>query len=295
MTLSQLEIFILVAQHRSFTLTAKQLGISQSAVSHALKNLESEWKVVLFSRQQPHIELSDIGENLLQHAKQLIHIAQVMQQEAAAAHGLHQGRLKIGSFGSSASIHLLPEILQEYRQRYPQIEIFVEEGTDEHIAQLIQHKSVDVGFAVLPRPELDTFPLIQDIFVALIPRSYAIAAQREVRLADLAKHPFILTRAGSQTHVELLFKLHQIEPKIKYRLSQLLTILNMVNMQEGVSIVADMAMTPELLALHPHVVKRPLMPNTQRHIGLAVANQRYMSPATKAFIDLAQEMFYFPN
>jgi DNA-binding transcriptional LysR family regulator len=67
----------------------------------------------------------------------------------------------------------------------------------------------------------------------------------------------------------------------------------MVNINEGVSIVADMAITPGLLALHPNVVKRPLTPNTQRHIGLAVANKKFMSPATKALIELAQDMFYF--
>ncbi|WP_291357465.1 LysR family transcriptional regulator [Acinetobacter sp. UBA3106] len=293
MTFSQLEIFILVAEKQSFTLTAKQLGITQSAVSHALKSLEQHWKVCLFSRDQHKIELTTIGAQLLLHAQNILNTAQNMQQEAAAAHGVHQGTLRIGSFGASASIHLLPEILTAYRQRYPNIEIYVDEGTDEQVSQWILAKQIDVGFAVLPRPELDTFPVIQDIFVALIPKSYPIASKTEVSIAELVNYPFILTKAGSQTHVELLFKLHQIQPTIKYQLSQLLTILNMVNINEGVSIVADMAITPELLALHPNVVKRPLTPNTQRHIGLAVANKKFMSPATKVLIELAQDMFYF--
>lgn len=293
MTFSQLEIFILVAENQSFTLTAKQLGITQSAVSHALKNLEQYWKVCLFSRDQHKIELTAIGAQLLLHAQSILNTAQNMQQEAAAAYGVHQGTLRIGSFGASASIHLLPQILTVYRQRYPNIEIYVDEGTDEQVSQWIVTKQIDVGFAVLPRPELDTFPVIQDIFVALIPKSYPIASKPEVSIAELVNYPFILTKAGSQTHVELLFKLHQIQPTIKYQLSQLLTILNMVNINEGVSIVADMAITPELLALHPNVVKRPLTPNSQRHIGLAVANKKFMSPATKALIELAQDMFYF--
>ena len=73
---------------------------------------------------------------------------------------------------------------------------------------------------------------------------------------------------------------------------QLLTILNMVNLQEDVAIAADMSMTPE--RLHPNVVKRPLTPNnTQRQIGLAVKDAKFISPAARAFIQLAQEMFYF--
>ena len=292
MTFSQLEIFLLVAKHQSFSNAAKQLGISQSAVSHAIKSLEHFWRVQLFSREQNNVVLTEIGQQLRIHAQEILNTAQVMQQQVAATHGLQQGTLRIGSFGASASIHLLPELLQAFRTEYPQIEVFVEEGTDDEVTQWILNQQVDVGFAVLPNHKLDTFPLIKDIFIALIPNSYPIAQMSQVDITQLKHYPFILTKAGSQTHIEKLLKQYDIQPKIQYQLSQLLTILNMVNQHEGISIVADMAMTPELLALHPNVVKRPLLPNTQREIGLAVRNQKLMSPATRAFIELAQTMFY---
>ena len=289
MTFSQLEIFLLVAKHQSFSNAAKQLGISQSAVSHAIKSLEHFWRVQLFSREQNTVLLTEIGQQLRIHAQEILNTAQVMQQQVAATHGLQQGSLRIGSFGASASIHLLPELLQAFRTQYPNIEVFVEEGTYDEVTQWILNQQVDVGFAVLPNHQLDTFPLIKDIFIALIPNSYPIAQMSQVDITQLKHYPFILTKAGSQTHIEKLFKQYEIQPKIQY---QLLTILNMVNQHEGISIVADMAMTPELLALHPNVVKRPLLPNTQREIGLAVRNQKLMSPATRTFIELAQTMFY---
>jgi DNA-binding transcriptional LysR family regulator len=295
MTFSQLEIFVLVAQLKSFTLTANRLGISQSAVSHAVKNLEEKWQVKLLERQQQHVELTSIGTKLHEHAQRILNTANHMDQLATEIKGLQQGQLKIGSFGSSSSLHLLPELLNAFRKKYPDIEIFVEEGTDEQVAEWIKTRQVDVGFAVCPKQDLDTFPLIEDIFVALIPESYPIALEQQVSLKALADYPFIMTRAGSQTHVERLLKQQQVTPKIQYQLSQLLTILNMVNLQEGVSIVADMAISKVLLAAHPRVVKRPLTPNTRRQIALAVANQNAMSPATKAFIQLAQEMYYFPK
>lgn len=292
MTLTQLEIFVLVAEHQSFTLAAKQLGITQSAVSHALKSLEKDWKVNLLIREQHRIELTHIGSQLLLHAKEMLNTAQIMQQEINASHGIQQGTLRIGSFGASASIHLLPELLKAYRLRYPNLEIFVEEGTDLEVSQWIHERRVDVGFAVLPRPNLDTYPLLQDIFIALIPKSYPAAQQSALNIQDLQRYPFIMTKAGSQTHVEQLLRQYHVQPKIQYQMSQLLTILNMVNLQEGIAIVADMSMTPELLLLHPNVVKRPLIPNTQRQIGLAVKDEKSISPATKAFIQLAQDMFH---
>lgn len=293
MTLTQLEIFVLVAEYQSFTLAAKYLGITQSAVSHALKSLESHWRVNLLIREQNQVELSHIGRQLLSYAKEMLNTAQIMQQEINASHGIQQGTLRIGSFGASASIHLLPELLNAYRLRYPKIEVFVEEGTDHDVSQWIQERQVDVGFAVLPRADLETYPLLQDIFIALIPKSYPVAQQSALNIQDLQDYPFIMTKAGSQTHVEQLLKQYRIQPKIMYQMSQLLTILNMVNLQEGIAIVADMSMTPELLQLHPHVVKRPLIPNTQRQIGLAVKDAKSVSPAAKAFIQVAQELYYF--
>ena len=71
MTFTQLEIFVLVAQYQSFTLAAQHLNITQSAVSHALKSLEKHWAVRLMIREQNQIELTQIGQQLLLHAKEL--------------------------------------------------------------------------------------------------------------------------------------------------------------------------------------------------------------------------------
>jgi DNA-binding transcriptional LysR family regulator len=292
MTLGQLQIFVRVAQLQNVSLAAKQLQISQSAVSHALKNLEQNWQIKLFSREGQQMLLTPIGQTLLQHAKVMLATEQTMQQEVAALHGLQRGQLRIGSFGASASIHLLPELIQAYRQKYPNIEIFVDEGTDHQVTEWILHQQVDIGFAVLPNLQLDTYPLLRDIFIALVPKSYAIAQQPRIAIEQIQDYPFIMTHAGSQTHVEKLLKKHQVSPKIQYQVSQLLTILNMVNQQEGIAIVADMAMSNALLKLHPDLVKRPLWPNTERQIGLAVKNQRLMSPATRAFIALAQQLYH---
>jgi len=81
MTLTQLEIFSLVAELRGFTLAAHRLGISQSAVSHALKSLEQELGVELFRRHQSQVELSDIGEQLLLRARAMLGLANTLRQE----------------------------------------------------------------------------------------------------------------------------------------------------------------------------------------------------------------------
>jgi DNA-binding transcriptional LysR family regulator len=291
MTFTQLEIFALIAELKSFTATAEKLGISQSAVSHALKSLEQQWGINLISRSQSDIELTTTGQQLLTHVKELLSISDTLEKEVAAIHGLNEGTLRIGSFGASSSIYLLPEILETFRQRYPKIEIYIDEGEDKEVAQWLLERRIEVGFLIMPDERFDTFPLIEDRFVALIPSGYPLAQQLYIDPAQLENCPFIMTMAGSRYQVELILKNFNVKPDIKFYVSQILSIVSMVHNQLGVSIVSDMVITKELLSLYPNVVKRPFKPNLKRSIGLAVKNKKHMSPAVKAFIEVAQEVW----
>ncbi|MFV5377256.1 LysR family transcriptional regulator [Acinetobacter calcoaceticus] len=291
MTFTQLEIFALIAELKSFTATAEKLGISQSAVSHALKSLEQQWGINLISRTQSDIELTTTGQQLLTHVKELLSISDTLEKEVAAIHGLNEGTLRIGSFGASSSIYLLPEILENFRQRYPKIEIYIDEGEDKEVAQWLLERRIEVGFLIMPDERFDTFPLVEDRFVALIPSYYPLAQQLYIDPAQLENCPFIMTMAGSRYQVELILKNFNVKPDIKFYVSQILSIVSMVHNQLGVSIVSDMVITKELLSLYPNVVKRPFKPNLKRSIGLAVKNKKHMSPAVKAFIEVAQEVW----
>ncbi|WP_312967292.1 LysR family transcriptional regulator [Acinetobacter gerneri] len=290
MTFTQLEIFTLIAEYKSFTTTANRLGISQSAVSHALKSLEKHWSVSLISRSQGDIELTETGKKLLVHVKELLSISNTLQQEISAVHGLYEGTLRIGSFGASSSIVLLPLILDAFQKKYPKIDVYIDEGDDNEIPQWILERKIDVGFIIAPDERFDIFPLLEDIFIALVPSSYPIAEKKSIPIQDLADYPFLMTTAGSQKYVKQLLNRFGVKPTIKCHFSQMLTIISMVEKQNGISIVADMALNHELLTLYPHVVKRPLEPNTTRKIGLAVKNKKHLSPAAKAFIEVAQSV-----
>lgn len=143
----------------------------------------------------------------------------------------------------------------------------------------------------MPDERFDTFPLIEDSFVALIPNGYSLAQQLYIDPAQLENCPFIMTMAGSRHQVELILKNFNVKPDIKFYVSQILSIVSMVHNQLGVSIVSDMVITKELLSLYPNVVKRPFKPNLKRSIGFAVKNKKHISPAVKAFIEVAQEVW----
>ncbi|MGL6092198.1 MAG: LysR family transcriptional regulator, partial [Pseudomonas paracarnis] len=176
MTLTQLEIFSLVAELQGFTSAAHRLGISQSAVSHAIKALEQELGVELFRRHQTAVELSEIGAQLLGRARAMLGLANTLQQEAADARGMKRGTLRIGSFGPTASVRLLPPILRRFRQVYPGIEVHVDEGPDRQVIQWLDERRVDIGFVVLEQERFDTVALLEDQLVALLPAGHRLAA-----------------------------------------------------------------------------------------------------------------------
>jgi len=289
MTLTQLEIFSLVAELQGFTSAAHRLGISQSAVSHAIKALEQELGVELFRRHPSLVELSDIGAQLLGRARAMLGLANTLQQEAADARGMKRGTLRIGSFGPTASIRILPTLLQQFRQAYPGIEVHVDEGPDRQVIQWLDERRIDVGFVVLDQERFDTVALFEDQLVALLPAAHPLAANAALPLQALCDDPFILTEAGSSELVMRLFSEARLRPNVRYRCAQLLSTLEAVSRGDGLSIVAQ-ASLPE--RVDPRYAARPLSPAVPRRIGLAVLDRRQSSPATLAFIALAQRLHH---
>jgi len=287
MTLTQLEIFSLVAELRGFTAAAHRLEISQSAVSHALKSLEQELGVELLRRHQSQVELSDIGQQLLLRARAMLGLANTLRQEAADSRGMKTGTLRIGSFGPTSSIKLLPRILQHYRASHPGIEVHIDEGPDRQVIQWLEERRIDIGFVVLPQERFDTIALIEDQMVALLPADHALAGRDSVSLSDLCHDPFVLTEAGSSELVSRLFNTARLTPNIRYRCSQLLSTLDTVGRGDALTVVAEGSL-PD--GNDTRYVKKPLSPPISRQVGLAVLDQRQSSPATLSFIKLASRL-----
>jgi DNA-binding transcriptional LysR family regulator len=290
MTFTQLEIFALVAELGGFTAAAERLGIGQSAVSHAIRNLENEWGLTLLARGQAGIEVTEVGRGLLGRVRELLSVSETIRQEVSAIRGLERGVLRIGSFGTTSSLHLLPRILRRFQAEHPKIDVLVEEDEDDEVARWIGERRVDVGFIVLPDERFDTIPLLEDQFVALLPASHPLAGKPAVRLSDLCERSSVMTLACSVRFVERIFAAEGLRPEIKHRYAQIITLVKMVESGAGVSIVADLAMPEPIMALCPGVVKRPLTPRARRFVGLAVPSRKQASPAVIAFLKTAKSV-----
>lgn len=259
-------------------------------MSHALKQLETDWGVTLLSRGPTGIEVTEVGQSLLLRVRELLGVSEAIRQEVAAVRGLNRGVLRIGSFGTTSSLQVLPQILERFTQSHPEIDVFVDEGEDDEVSQWLIERRVDVGFVVLPDERFDTVPLVEDQLVALMPATHPLAAKKDVSLSEVCTMPFIMTLAGSASAIQRLFEQERLHPTVKQRYAQIITIIKMVESGSGFSIVADLAAPEPVMALCPGVVKKPLDPRVKRSVGLAVLKRAHASPATEAFLKVAKSV-----
>lgn len=290
MTSTQLQAFSVVAKMKSFTSAALFLGVSQSAVSHAVKSLEDELGVSLFTRTRTDIILSEFGANILIKAHEILGHFESIKQEAQQTENLQKGSLKIGSFGPSFSAGVLPIILKEYQKRYPNIKVYVEEGEDRLVKQWVMDRKIDLGSVILPEKELQHIYLTSDQVRIVLPRDHPLALRDSISLPDLCEFPFILTEGSTGKMLMELFKASKLKPNIAFNNIQIMSMLSMVSHGAGISATAQLSISFLEQDTKSAYVLKPFKPTLQREIALAMQNINQLSPAAKAFVKTASKL-----
>lgn len=284
-TLSQLELFVALAEAGGFSAAGVRLGVSQSSVSHTIKDLEKALDTSLFDRRQSPPALTDGARRLLPHARAMLAAAEALHQEVQAEQGLKTGVLRIGSFGPSSSLQLLPRLLREFSLQYPGVEVRVEEESDHVVAQWVAERRVELGFVTLPEDRFDTVHVASDEYVVVLPEHHPLAAQQAVAAAKLDAQPFIATSAGCGDEIANILRGAGAQPRELFRLPQVLSMLGLVQQGLGLSVSVRLA----LPAAWPGVVYRPFRPAAARHVALAMLDRHALAPAAHAFVELAQQ------
>jgi DNA-binding transcriptional LysR family regulator len=275
MTFTQLEVFAALARAGSFSRAAALLGITQSAVSHAMRALEGELHVQLVRREGPDSPLTDAGARLLQRANDILQQKEALQQEADAERGMARGTLRVASFGATSSLRLLPPLITEYRRRQPAVQVQIDEQNDDTVVKWLLEQ------------RFETVPLVEDELVALLPAAHRLAAQRSIRAADLQGEAFVRTSAGSGAQIDRFLAEAGAQPAAIYHFEQMSSMQGFVAQGHAIAIAARLAVPQE----PPEgMVYRSLSPRQRRVTGLAVRSLQRLSPAAAGFVELAREM-----
>lgn len=287
--LSQLRALIAVAETGNFGEAGLRLGISQSAVSHAIATLETEMGVVLFARGRHGAQLTAVGDRILNHAQGMMQLLEEIERDAQHARGLQGGDVRLGAFRSFAS-HVLPHVIAQFRDRFPAINFSITEYPGDNGAeQALRKGKVDISVIYLPPPpDLIVTDLFRDEYVVLFPQNADVPAQ--ISWDDLYRFPLIFPVETDYCAVLIRRHFAAMQKPLRpaYHIREDSTTVGMVRQGLGISVMARLAAQP----LPPDLQVRSLPVPLERVVRVAVMPKALHPPAVYAFLEALKTFDY---
>ncbi|WNS47054.1 LysR family transcriptional regulator [Paenibacillus sp. MMS20-IR301] len=284
---TQIRLFVLIAESRSFTKAGLELNMTQPAVSRAISALEAELDVKLLLRdRRSGLKLTGIGERLLVICRGILGGFNKIEQEIAAEKGLEKGQLRIGAFPVAAA-HFIPSIIRAISAKYPGVELSLHEGSVAEVKEWLDTRFIDVGLVIPPVEEFAALPLFREKLYAVLPGNHPLAQKPSITVQELETEPMLLCRSGYEPPVVDLFRRAGCRLNVKYEVNSYITALNMINEGLAAGVMSQLS----LLSLPPNVAVRELAEEAYRDIHVVVPSLEEASIAVRLFIDTALQLF----
>jgi DNA-binding transcriptional LysR family regulator len=284
-TLRQLRVFVAVAQNRSFTRAARELHLTQPAVSQQLKLLEQQAGMPLFETIGRTLHLTSAGEELLRHALQVIELLRSAGESLAAMRGLKRGVLKLAAV--STAKYFAPSLLSAFTANYPQVSIKFTVGNREEIIKQLADNVTDLVIMGRPPRELQTIaePFAKHPLVVIAAPDHPLAnSRRKLPLERLATERFVIREPGSGTRasMEHVFREHGVPINAAMEVSSNETIKQAVMAGMGISFISRHTVNLELATGKLVTLNVKGMPLVRDWYVIHMRDKR-LSPITVAF------------
>lgn len=200
MELRQLRYFVVLAEELSFTRAALRLHITQSTLSHQIRQMESEIGRPLFDRTSRRVVITEVGETLLASATRALREVDEGLRTIAAAPDPLLGTLRIGAT-HTFNIKLIPECVAQFGAQHPAVSVVVRELFAPEIVRLVESGDLDVGITYDPhrRDRLQFEALYVEEMVLAVAADHPFARRKRVRTVELHKQRMILPTEASAT------------------------------------------------------------------------------------------------
>ncbi len=249
-TLRQMRVFTTVARHLSFTRAARELHLTQPAVSQQIKLLEAEAGMPLFEQIGRKVRLAPAGAELLRYAHQTIELLREAGESLAAMRGLKRGVLQLGAV--STAKYFAPSLLSAFTPAYPEVTIKFAVGNREEVIKHLAGNEIDLAIMGRPPRELDTVAeaFARHPLVIIAPASHPLAGKRRIPLRQLASEQFLIREEGSGTRasMEHVFRERRIPFRVSMEVSSNETIKQAVMAGMGISFLSAHTVGLELAA-----------------------------------------------
>jgi LysR family hydrogen peroxide-inducible transcriptional activator len=292
MNLRDLKYIIAVAETRHFGRAAERCFVSQPTLSGQIKKLEDELGVTIFERTKRSVELTPIGEEIVDHARRMMEQADAIEQLAKAQHDPLSGPLRVGVI-PTLSPYLIPLILVPLKKRYPQLKLVLTEEITERLLLRLQNHEIDVALIATPVEEsdLETMSLFEEPFWLAHPRNHELYTKEEITHKDLEKLDLLLLADGhclAQQVMDVckLAGRPQQGEMGDLQASSLETLLQLVGAGFGCTLVPALATRGSWMTDSGVIARKLELRDTYRRISLAFRHSFPRRQALEAFADV---------
>jgi DNA-binding transcriptional LysR family regulator len=282
--LQQLRYFLAVEETRHFTQAADNLGVAQPTLSKQIHTLEATLGAPLFERVRGAVSLTAAGQTLLPLAQRMIADADAAREAVQDIVGLRRGEVRLGATPSLCS-SLVPEVLRTFRAAFPDIQLYVNEGSSQDLIENLLAHTLDLALIVQPdrgvNEGLETAPLLREsLVVASVASAPPPTVNPRIALAELEHTPLVMFRAGYDIRGVTLeaCRAAGFTPKFAVEGGEMDAVLAFVEAGLGVALVPSM-----VLANRPLLRATPLAPpGMRRTIALAHRKRSVLPHAAEA-------------
>ncbi|MGF6427452.1 MULTISPECIES: LysR substrate-binding domain-containing protein [Bradyrhizobium] len=293
MELRHLRYFVALGEELNFTRAAERLHIAQPPLSQQIRQLEDELGVTLLQRNSRPVRLTEAGELLLARARSLLANFEAAVADTRRVGRGQAGKLAIGFVGS-AMFAGLPDLIGSYRDACPDVELVLDEMLAAEIAEALRRRRIDVGFArpaLLPEAGLAQRLILEEPYVAALPRAHPLAERDDIALAELSDDAFVLYPARPEPSVTGLIvaacRAAGFTPRLAQEVLHLQTAIGLIAAGVGVSLVPEAAARAQAGRGVAYV--RLAAPAVTAPLTIAWRDED-VSPAVQRLLDLATRL-----
>ena len=292
MHLHQLKYFVSIVDTGSMTKAAERCFISQPSISQQLSKLEDNIGQKLFSREHGKLVLTDPGQIMYEQAQKILTDVEETKRRVSDANDTGGGSVSIGILPTLAPF-ILPNMLLSLTDKYPNAVVTIREEVSEAIVAAAARGEIDILIEVLPFDEthLDVETLFLDEFYVAVHQDHPLAKIDEIPINALNDTPFILLEDMHclARQIENYCFNKRYVPKVMFQASQLATVKQLIELQYGISLLPRISIDDNLDSSIRYIKLQGDKP--VREVVLAIAKDRYLSPASEYFVSIVKKQF----
>ena len=288
----QLLAFSTLVQTGSFTETARLLNLTQSAISHSIKNLESDVHCQLVTRTGRRIHITEEGKDLFDDAQVIInqmHEARSRLQDRA---NWGKGRLRVGA-STTACQYLIPSILREFNECFPDCILNITPADTPELVQKLQRHELDLAIIVNPNQinELIVRPLFKDELILTASMMHPYVQKKSMPMIKIAQQRFVLYNQASHTFslVDQFFRENKLSLQNYIELGSMEAIKELIKINYGISFLASWIVEDEInsgLLARISTGQKKLM----RQWGIAYSKDKKLSITEETFLGICESV-----